>query len=37
MILYHGSDCVVDAPIIMESDRFLDFKEYAELGDGANG
>ena len=25
MILYHGSDCVVDAPKILESDRFLDF------------
>ncbi len=25
MILYHGNDCVVDAPKILESDRFLDF------------
>ncbi len=25
MILYHGSDCIVDIPQILESDRFLDF------------
>lgn len=25
MILYHGSDCVVDEPKILENDRFLDF------------
>jgi hypothetical protein len=25
MILYHGSDCVVDVPKILESDRYLDF------------
>lgn len=25
MILFHGSDCVVDDPKILQSDRFLDF------------
>jgi hypothetical protein len=25
MILYHGSDCIVDEPKILENDRFLDF------------
>ncbi len=25
MILYHGSDCIVDEPKILGSDRFLDF------------